>query len=191
MSHEPTQVTSTVSPDGRVTVCDTPDGVAFRPAPRWSVGRAVAMLAVGVLAPLALIAVAATWRGEPAAPPFWFVVTCAAITGVGGVAASVHLWRVKATPLVAQRNGRLTYGSHVLLEPGASRRVRVERVRDPEGEDSFAVVCDNRWGPVVRVETPGLADFRTHAAARWFAARLAGVLGAEVVLAEPGGDSRV
>ena len=186
MIPEPTAVTSIVSPDGWIIASETPEGLSFRPAPRWVVQRVVAMLAFGTLTPLVVIIAAAQYWAEPDGPPLWFVATCAAITSATGLAAGAYFWRFKATPLIAERSGRVTYGSRVLLEPGATRRLHIERRSDSEGADSFTVVSENRWGPVVRIETPYLDVFCTHATAYWFAAQLGSVIGAEVIPADPG-----
>ncbi|HQR41228.1 MAG TPA: hypothetical protein PLX97_01060, partial [Gemmatales bacterium] len=157
----------------------------FRPAHRWVVQQVVAMLAFGILTPLVVIIVAAHYGAEPDGPPWWFVVTCATITGFAGFAAAAYFWWHKATPLIVQRSGRIAYGSRVLLEPGATRRLYIERHSDSEGTDSFTVVSENRWGSVVRIETPYLDAYDTHTSAYWFATQLGSIIGVEVVPAEP------
>ena len=143
------------------------------------------MLAFGTLVPFVTTAAVAHYWAGSAGPPLWFVEACATIGGVAVLVAGAYFWRFKATPLIAQRSGRVAYGSQVLLEPGATRRLHIERLVDPEGADCFTVVSENRWGPLVRIETPYLDEFCTHAAAHWFAAQLGGVIGAEVIPAEP------
>ncbi len=170
-----------VSPDGHLLAEPTAEGMAFRPVRRWVVRRVVALLALGALGLAAAFVVAALNWTIPGGPPVWFLATSAAIIGFAGLAAGAHSWMFRATPLVVLRTGRVSYGPRVLLEPGAARRLRIERIPDSEGELSFSVVADNRWGPVVRIETAYLQTFSTEAAANWFAAQLAGVIGAEVV----------
>jgi hypothetical protein len=143
------------------------------------------MLALGILAPILVLAVASSfWRGQTG-PPLWFVWTGATIFGVIGLSAGAYFWRFKATPLTAERSGRVAYGWRTLLEPGATRRLHLERIGDSEGPDRFAVVAENCWGPSVRIETPYLDTFGTPEAAYWFATRLGGVIGADVVPVAP------
>ncbi len=185
MVTEPTTAAAVpiASPDGRIVASETPEGVEFRPAHRRLVQCVVAIPALGILMPVVVTTLAADSWAESAGPPLWFTVTCAMVFGGAGLAAGAYFWRFKAVPLVAQRSGRVTHGSRIFLEPGATRRLYVERVEDSDGPDHFAVVSENRWGRLVRFDTPYTDVFGTHDAACWFAARLGGVIGAEVVQA--------
>ena len=144
MVSEPTAAVPIVSPDGWLIVSETPEGLAFRPAHRWVTQRVVVMFAFGILLPLDVTILATDFWVDPAGLPLWFAVTCATVFGGAGLAAGAYFWRFKAVPLIAQRSGRVAYGSRVLLEPGATRRLHIERINNSENPDRFTVVAENR-----------------------------------------------
>jgi hypothetical protein len=119
----------------------------------WWAGGAIAMAVFGV--PIALFVVQLLAHG---------------VTG----------WRLRATPLVVEPDGRVRYGDGELCPPGSVAAVRI--VPDPLSEgDGHKVSLELTTGAAVELPPPYFESFLTHDHARRFADRFAAALGVGVV----------
>lgn len=180
--HQDGKITA-LSPDGSLSVEVTSKGSVFR-ATKAKVARARRSI---VLFAFMLPMLLALWLGGflPLAPlfeqhPVGSLLMGLIIAILAGLAALAWYHAAGGKPLVAEPDGRVSYGDKVLLEPGAMPRLYIERVTDPEDRDWFRVASSNRWGPVVRFSVPDFDSFETREEAEWFARHLSQAIGAVI-----------
>lgn len=172
-----------LSPDDSLSVEISSTGSVFR-ATKAKVAKARRSIVLfAFMLPMLLV----LWLGGflPLAPlfeqhPVGFLLMGLIITILAILAGLAWYYAAGGKPLVADANGRVSYGDKVLLEPGAMPRLYIERVTDPEDRDWFRVASSNRWGPVVRFSVPDFDSFETREEAEWFARQLSQAIGAVI-----------
>ncbi len=175
--------TLSLSPDGSLSVEVSKSGSVFRVTQAGVAKTRRGILLVAFMLPVLL----SLWIGGifPLSPlfeqhPVGFMMLGLLVTIIAGLAGLAWYYAAKDTPLIAEANGRVSYGEQVLLEPGALPKLFIERVTDPNDRDWFRVVSSNRWGPVVRFSVPDFDSFETREEAEWFARQLSQAIGAVI-----------
>jgi hypothetical protein len=149
----------------------------FRPAPLWSSsGTLVSAFGAALLFYLAATLLKVVHSSLPGSVlGFIFLVSAGMVAW-----QAITYWRQRTTPLLVERNGRVSYGNRECCAAGSVDRVCI--AADPAGEHGDCrVVIEQTGGIVVPLPLPYFGTISQREVARVLARELAAALNVECV----------